>query len=135
MANDHHNQLATYGAKLEKWPSREAAAAAGAALLADPSLRREWDEEKRIDAALATYREAVDEEVRTERSMERIRAGVLGRIPRRNPIRLTRIAAAVLVAGLLGGTVDLLVMPDSTASGTEIVLAETLIYGPETTGF
>lgn len=125
--------LAAYGARFGKWPSQERAAEARKALLADPAMRRAYEAEKRLDAALAAYGAEIDRAVAADGAVKRLRDSVLRRIPRRRTLSLPRIAAAVLVASLLGGAVDVLFMP--RADEPEIVLADPLIYGPDRIDF
>jgi hypothetical protein len=115
--------LQTSGADLARWEP-EPAAAARTALLADPAFRRAWEGERSLDAALGGFRDEIAETVARSGAAERIRTRTLRLIPA-DPlagIRWQRIAAAVLLAGLLGAAMDLVfVEPEAPAS--EIVVA------------
>lgn len=125
--------LRRWGAKLGRWPDGAMAAEARMALMSDRSLRAACEEEKRLDAALAAHGAAIDAALTAEGARERVAAGVLGRISRRQPLDLGRLAAAVLVAGFLGGAVDALFLPQREAP--QIVLADQLVYGPDSVEF
>jgi hypothetical protein len=123
-------RLAAFGTDLSRWPE-DGAAAARRALLGEPEFRRAWDDARVLDARLAGERDAIDLVVR--------RSGALARLSRRTlaqldpdplaGLRWERIAAALMVAVLLGGATDLL-LPKADSPGVvmldplEVVTAE-----------
>lgn len=98
--------LRTYGADLSRWPDR-LQAAAREALLADPNFRRAWESERLLDRALAEHRDGLDREIARSGAVSRL----LGRLPvAADPLggfRWRAVAAATLVAAVLGGALDL----------------------------
>jgi hypothetical protein len=116
--------LGAFGAELSRWPD-ERAAAARRALLEQPEFRRAWDDARVLDAKLAAERDLIDLAV--------TRSGAVARIGRRTLARLgpdplagfswQRVAAAVFVAGLLGGATDLL-LPEAASS--DVVMLDPL---------
>jgi hypothetical protein len=73
------------------------------------------------------HRAALDAEIVGSGALERVRENVLARHSG-NPLAglpWQRIAAAVLVAGMLGGAVDLL-MPDRSAETVDVAIADAL---------
>jgi hypothetical protein len=97
--------LGIYGADLSRWPN--GASEAREALLADPNFRRAWEEQRRLDHALAAYRDELDGQIAASRAATRL-VGRLSRVA--DPLggfRWGAVAAAVLVAAALGSAVDL----------------------------
>jgi len=127
MSDDRHDffrRLSAYGSDLSRWPER--ASEARAALLRDQEFRRAFDEERIFDGDLTEHREMLDREVagahtiaRVKRGLARHAAGPLAGMDWR------RIAAAVLVAGLLGGALDLM-LPDASVEQTDIAILDPL---------
>jgi hypothetical protein len=102
--------LRAYGADFSRWPDK--ADDAKAALLKNPDFRRAWDGERRLDRRLSAGRQALDVELadlgavaRIGRSLLRRTGGPLAGLPWR------QVAAAVVVAGMLGGALDLVLEP------------------------
>ena len=121
---DLFRRLAIYGSDLSRWP--EHAAEAKAALLRDQEFRRAFEDERIFDHDLAEHREMLDREIadahtvaRVRRSLMRHAAGPLAGMDWR------RIAAAVLVAGMLGGALDLM-LPDTAVDQTDIAILDPL---------
>jgi len=123
--NDLERELAAYGADLSRWP--RGAAEARAALLADPEFRRAWEAERPLDRALAAERDALDAEITRSGAVARLgrlaarrsSAGFLVDIPWR------RVAAGVIVAGMLGSGLDL-VLPGPVSDPIEVALLDPL---------
>lgn len=121
-----HHALRTLGADLSRW-APEDAMRARAALLASPELRRAYEEERVLDQALRSARDTLDLEARLAGAGERVRRSALARIPA-NPlagIEWRKLAAAVLVAGVLGGGADFL-LADPAADAPELVMLDPL---------
>lgn len=79
-----------------------------------------------LDGKFAAYREALDLEIarsgavpRLKRSLARHTTGPLAGMDWR------RLAAGVLIAGALGGALDL-ILPDTTADQTEVAILDPL---------
>jgi hypothetical protein len=116
--------LAAFGTDFSRWPE-DRAAAARRALLGEPEFRRAWDDARVLDAKLAGERDAMDLAVR--------RSGALARLSRRTlaqldpdplaGLRWERIAAALMVAALLGGATDLLL---PKADSPDVVMLDPL---------
>jgi len=122
---DLERGLSAYGADVSRWPS--GAAEARAALLADPQFRRVWEAERSFDRALAAEREALDAEIVRSGALARLgplaarstAAGYLAEIPWR------RVAAGVILAGMLGSVIDL-ILPGPTPDPIEVALFDPL---------
>lgn len=118
--------LAAYGSELERWPDAERAAAARRRLMSDRSFRTEWEAERRLDGAVAGLRAELDEEIARDRAMERLRASIMGRLPRPlDGISWRSLAAAMVLAAFLGGTVQAL-RPPAHAAPVPVLLDPTL---------
>jgi hypothetical protein len=118
--------LAAYGSDLSRWPERQAGRAR-AALLARPEFRRAFDQERALDRRIAEECARLDDEIARQGAVERVKRRLGGAL-RADPfadIGWRRIAAAVLIAGMLGGALDLLMPHASEAPEAAI---ETL-YG------
>lgn len=123
-------RLEACGADLRRWPEPEAAAARER-LLRDRDFRQHFDEARRLDSLLHAERSDMDKRIAASGAMARLR-GI------RAPSRVfglgrhwRRIAAGVLVAGLLGGTFDSLLT--ERAQTQVVVLVDPLLYGPDET--
>jgi hypothetical protein len=122
---DRERRLATYGSDLSRWP--EGAHEAREALLAQPAFRHAWEEERRLDRTLAAHRDQLDAEIARSGAMARLgklsgwrsSAGFLAGIPWR------RVAAGVLLAGMLGGALDLM-LPQPAPDPIEMALVDPL---------
>ena len=121
-----HDTLAALGADLSRWP-RSQASAARAALLADPDFRRAWERSRALDDALLQCRETLAEGIAASGAVERVRQRVLAGLPPDPLAHLPwrRIAAAVLLAGVVGAAMDL-VLPDAGAELSEVVALDPL---------
>jgi hypothetical protein len=118
--------LASYGSELERWPDAERAAAARRRLISDHAFRTEWESERRLDGAIAGLRAELDEEIAVDRAKERLRASVMARLPRRlEVINWRSLAAAMVLAAFLGGTVQAL-RPPAHAEPVPVLLDPTL---------
>lgn len=123
---ENDRRLATYGSDFSRWP--EGASEARQAILSDQGFRRAWESERYLDRKLADDRAELDAEI--------VRSGVLarlGRLPERySPagfvatIAWRRVAAGVLVAGVLGGALDYLVLPQSPSESIDLALVDPL---------
>jgi hypothetical protein len=123
--------LAAYGADLGRWPA-DRAGAARRALLSQPDFRAAWDQERALDSALASARLDYDREIASSAAVERVRRGALSRLS--DPLAglgWRRLAAAVLIAGLLGGATDFLIF-DRPAEQSEATMLDPL-FGIEGT--
>ena len=122
--HDLFRRLAIYGSDLSRWPER--AVEAKTALLSDQEFRRAFDDERIFDHDLTEHREMLDREIagtqtvaHLRRSLLRHAAGPLAGMDWR------RIAAAVLIAGMLGGALDLM-LPDASGDQTDIAILDPL---------
>jgi hypothetical protein len=119
--------LGTFGFDLRKWPP-ERVAGARERLLSDPEFRRAWEAERDLDRSLDQWRAALDAEIGGSGALGRIRQRALA--PLANPLAAIgwqRIAAAVLLAGMLGGAMDLF-LAERTAAPADYVMLDPL-YG------
>jgi hypothetical protein len=99
--------LGTYGSDLSKWPSG-ATVGARETLLRDRDLRSAWERERELDHAMTELRGEIDDTILRSGAAERVRRHVMARVAA-GPLagmRWQRVAAAVLVAGMLGGVMD-----------------------------
>lgn len=101
--------LAAYGSGLERWPDAERAVEARRRLMRDRPFRAQWEAERDFDRALGGLRAALDGEIARDGAAERVRAGVMAHLPRSfEGIRWRSLAAAMVLAAFLGGTVQAL---------------------------
>jgi hypothetical protein len=109
------DRLAAYGSDLPRWPA-ELQGSARAALLKAPDFRRRWEAERRVDAAIVAMRSSLDRELARSGAVARLHDRVLERKAAAPfaGLRWQRVAAAVLIAGMLGGLTDLL-LPERAA--------------------
>jgi hypothetical protein len=120
--------LGTYGSDLSRWPKAHAEGLREA-LLADTGLRRAYDAERPLDRSLAQLRGEWDAEIAASGAAARVRRDAARRVVA--PLAgfgWRRVAAAVLVAGMLGGAVDVALLgagTDATA-GADIVMLDPL---------
>lgn len=101
--------LRAYGADFSRWPSGQAQEAR-AALLSTPAFRRAWEDERRLDRAFTEHRATLDAGIAHSGAVERVRKRALSHLP--VPLAVLpwqRIAAAMVVAGMLGSAADLLI--------------------------
>lgn len=119
--------LESYGAQLERWPDAACAAEARRRLMADRPFRTAWQSERGLDRALAGLRAELDEAIARDGTADRVRAGILGRLPRPlEGINWRSLAAAMLLAAFLGGAFQALRPPASAEAATPILLDPTL---------
>jgi hypothetical protein len=133
--HQHHvrTKIEAFGADLQRWPAA-LAAQARADLLSKPEVRRAFDLARDLDAKLAAERVALDEQISASGSMDRLRSRLLART-KGDPLAgfgWQRLAAAMLVAGVLGGAVDLL-LPERTREPSEAAFLGPF-YGAEVDG-
>lgn len=129
--NELHETLRILGSDIAGWPP-QVAARARERLLSDPEFRGAWERERDLDRMLAGHRDALDRSIRESGALERVRSGALGGLPNALAgFRWQRIAAAMLVAGMLGGALDT-VLPGPPADAPEIVMLDPL-YGIDDT--
>jgi len=117
-------RLRIYGSDLSRWPDHQQAARE--ALVAQPDVRRAWESERVLDRAMAAHRDAMDQEIARSDAASGIRRRLLSRIPA-DPlagIAWRSVAAAMLVAGMLGGAIDL-VLPEPLES-TDMAMLDPL---------
>jgi hypothetical protein len=76
---------------------------------------------------LAAYAAAVDAEIQRSGALGRVRRNVLQRRPAGIFLDISwrRIAAAILVAGMLGGAIDLM-LPDRQADSFDVAIVDPL---------
>jgi hypothetical protein len=120
------DRLLAYGSDFSRW-TPEIVARARAALLAEPPFRRAWEKERSLDLALLAGRESLDAEIARSGAGSRIRKHLLARLPG-DPLagmRWRSVAAAILVAGMLGGLVDL-ALPEAAAESSDIAMFDPL---------
>ena len=130
-ANTICHSLRTYGADLARWPA-DRAQGVRENLLCDQGFRRDWDAERVLDRAISEARRSLDEDMRRTGALERVRADALRKIAARPfaGLKWQRVAAAIVLAGVLGGAMDMvLVEPESEP--VEIVALDLLLYAPE----
>lgn len=125
---DRSHLLAAYGADFSRWPEREVRAAARAALLADPEFRRAWQAERDLDAAFAAHRDSLDRNIEASGAAARVSALVLKRLPAAayEALPWRKVAAAMIVAGALGGAVNL-VLPERAGGVSDLVAVDPLL--------
>jgi|SRR5882672_12152534 len=117
-------RLSAYGSDLSRWP--EGAGEAREALLGRPEFRRAWEDERALDRRLAGERAELDAEIAGSGALTRLgqlavprsSAGFLG-IPWR------RVAAGVLLAGMLGGAFNLM-LPAPPTDPLDMALVDPL---------
>ncbi|MGQ7793317.1 hypothetical protein ACUN0C_12980 [Faunimonas sp. B44] len=125
---DLSEALERFGADLSRWPDERLAREADAALACDPALRAEWEAWRDLDGRLDATRAACDRSITRSAAVARLRANALAATTRR--LRWP-VAAAAVVAGLVvGGVLDLAIAPPAPR-GTEIVLLDSLVFGPD----
>ena len=123
--------LGTFGSDFSRWP-QDRMSGAPQACLQDRDFRRAWEGERELDRGIAAEREAWDQEVAGSGTIERVRRRTLARLP--GPLAglgWQRIAAAALVAGMLGGATERFIAQE--AAPEEMVLLDPL-YGLNDTG-
>jgi hypothetical protein len=105
--------LEKYGADLSRWPEG-LRTEAREALLRDPSFRHAWEPDRDVERMLVAERASIDGEVMRSGAAARVRSRLLKRVGSDSMAALPwrAIAAAVLVAGMLGSAFDL-VLPDN----------------------
>ena len=125
--------LVAFGADFSKWPP-ELASGARAALLCDPDFRRAWEKERKLDRAIASARGEIDDAVGRSGAVGRVRQATLARFPhsRLGRIGLARIAAAMLVAAVLGGVMDL-ILTGQEGETADVAVVDPVLYGLEPT--
>lgn len=124
--DDMLESLAAFGCDLSRWPD-DRAGAARRALLNRPDFRRAWEGARGLDEALAQERARVHRSIEESGAVARLSRRTLARVSA-SPLagmRWERIAAAMLVAGMLGGALDL-VMPDPAADSLDLALLDPL---------
>ena len=123
---EHDRRLAMYGSDFPRWP--EGAGEAREALLREPGFRRAWEEERALDGLIAADRAEIDAEIARSGALARLGrlsehyapAAVVAGIPWR------RVAAGVLIAGVLGGALDYLVLPRPASEPIDLALVDPL---------
>jgi hypothetical protein len=122
--------LATYGTALERWPDADQAADARRRLMSDRAFRSQWEGERDLDRALAGLRAELDGEIAHGAAMERVTAGIIGGVAARlrplDGIRWRSLAAAMVLAAILGGAFQTLRPPAHAEPLGPVVLDPTL---------
>ena len=124
--------LAAFGADFAKWPPHRVSGAREA-LLRDPEFRRAWEKERELDRAIVTARGELEDAIGRSGAVARVRQAALARFPQSpfGRIGWRRIAAAVLVAGMLGGAMDLILGQEGETA--DVALVDPVLYGLEPT--
>jgi hypothetical protein len=116
--------LAVYGSELSRWPDH--GEEARAALLGNLDFRRAWERERDLDRRLAADREALDAEVLRSGTLQRLKRNLLlGEADPLAGIPWSRVAAVVLLAGMLGGALDLL-LPEPASEPLDVAIVDPL---------
>jgi hypothetical protein len=123
---DHDRRLAIFGSDFSRWP--DGANEAREALLRAPKFRRTWEQERDLERQLAAHRTEIDSEIERSGALTRFGrlseryapAGFVAGIPWR------RVAAGVLLAGMLGGALDYLVLPQAVSEPFDLALVDPL---------
>jgi len=96
----------------------------------DIDFRRALAADREIRSSLQALRDEIDDEIARFGSCARVRTRTLARL-RRHPyagLDWRKIAAAFLVAGMLGGAIDVLLFrPESEPA--DIVMVDPVLYG------
>jgi hypothetical protein len=117
--------LAAYGADISRWPS-ERAAGAREALLRDPGFRRAWEAERPFDAKLTAHRDGLAAALAASGAAGRVKRRTLAAVrPPLAGLDWRRIAAAMLVAAVLGGAMDIALI-EQTPEEAEVVMLDPL---------
>jgi hypothetical protein len=119
--------LGSFGSDFSRWPT-ERAAGAREALLGLPEFRRAYESERALDSAMAEIRDELDRSIRQSGALKRVRQRALMQVA---PAPLAglgwqRIAAAVLVAGMLGGALDLFLGAPQAGDTTDVATLDPL---------
>ena len=120
---DRH--LERLGADLARWPDASRPQAREA-LLRDAAFRRAWEAERVVDDGLRAHRDELDRMLVEAGALTRLRARTLAQVP--GPLAglgWQRVAAAVVVAAMLGGALDLY-WGDAVPQTQDIVLLDPL---------
>jgi hypothetical protein len=125
--------LAAFGADFSKWPP-DRVSGAREALLRDPEFRRAWETERELDRGIATARGELEDAIGRSGAVGRVRHAALARLPGSpfGRIGLGRIAAATLLAAILGGAMDLLLVGQEGETA-DVALVDPVLYGLEPT--
>jgi hypothetical protein len=117
--------LAAYGAEIARWPA-ERSAGAREALLREPCFRRAHEAERAFDAKLMAERDGLDATLAAGGAAERVKRRTLAAVrPPLAGLDWRRIAAAMLVAAMLGGAMDLALV-EPAPDEAEIVMLDPL---------
>ena len=122
---DLYARLGAYGADLSRWPTD--ATLAREALLRDPEFRRAYESERNLDRRLAEHSAALDAEIEHAGALDRVRRFVLARRPAdlAAGIPWERVAAAFVVAVMLGGALDL-ALPQQQPETFDVAIVDPL---------
>ncbi len=125
--------IEAFGADISKWPPARVSGAREA-LLRDPEFRRAWEKERELDRGIATARGEIDDAIGRSGAVGRVRKAALARLPpsRLGRIGFGRIAAAMLVAAILGGAMDL-ILAGQEGETADVALVDPVLYGLEPT--
>lgn len=128
--------LDRYGPDFASWPDRGEAQTARRLALADTAARALLEEAKRLEALFDARAEAVENRAAKSGLAGRALAAILPELaPRRSETRLwaMRLAACFLGAAVVGSGVDRIAGPVSDPAPAEVVMLETVLYGPAET--
>jgi hypothetical protein len=125
--------LAAFGADFSKWPP-EHVSGAREALMRNPEFRQAWERERELDRGIATARGELEDAIGRSGAVRRVRQATLARFPHSplGRIGLGRIAAAMVVAGILGGAMDL-ILAGQEGETADVALVDPILYGLEPT--
>ena len=128
MSEQHDliQRLAIYGSDLSRWP--EGASEAREALLRDQEFRRAFEDERVFDRDMTEHRKVLDREIAGAHTVARLKRGLLRQAA--GPLagmNWRRVAAAVVLAGMLGGALDLM-LPDTRVDQSDVALLDPLDF-------
>jgi hypothetical protein len=124
-SRDLFDKLGAFGSDLSRWPNSQAEARA--ALISDRAFRVAHERERAFDRKLAAERDTLDRDLARSGALDRVRSRTLAGLPASGlaGIPWSRIAAAILVAGMLGGAVDML-LPAAPDEPMEVAIGDPL---------
>jgi hypothetical protein len=125
--------LTAFGADFSKWPG-DRLSGAREAVLGDLDFRRAWERERDLDRAMTAARGEIDAAIGGAGAVERLREATLARLPRPRigTAAWRGIAAAMLVAGVLGGALEL-IATEQAGETADIAVVDPVLYGLEPT--
>ena len=121
------NDLSTWGSDFSRWP-QDRVSGARETILQDRDIRRAWEAERNLDRAIARHKEQSARDLEASGALERVRRRALARVPVQvSRLGWHRIAAAMLLAGALGGVMDVYFARPLTGTADLVMLDP--VYG------